>query len=307
VLLRTPQGVYRPICDFRGNVLALLDESGDIVESYRYDGFGRMGVFDGTGEELTSGTAVGNPFGFACKRYDPTTALFHFGARWYDPALGRFISPDPLGFVDGPNPYAYCAGDPVNFVDPWGLRAGPSALEKLRALWALTRVIQTAQSVSRPAGALDGLRAQLYDEFVADPVRQLRESIQTFREDPSLPNALYLYRATEQAVSILVAPWPQLGRYQGPKPTYTENPAHVPGPTLRPGKTPLPADARAVFRNAVPNDANSPTAWFGRNSQGRIYRFSVDRNGSAHFSGIDGVGDGTRNLTTYARKRLGEQ
>ena len=118
--LRTPQGVFRPICDFRGNVLALLDESGDIAESYRYDGFGRMRVFDGPSAEITA-SAVGNPFGFACKRYDPTTALCHFGARWYDPALGRFLSPDPLGFVDGPNRYAYCAGDPVNFVDPWGL------------------------------------------------------------------------------------------------------------------------------------------------------------------------------------------
>lgn len=101
-------------------MLALLDESGDIAESYRCDGFGRITVFDGTGAEHAA-SALGDPFGFACKRYDPTTALCNFGARWYDPALGRFLSPDPLGFVDGPNRYAYCVGDPVNFVDPWGL------------------------------------------------------------------------------------------------------------------------------------------------------------------------------------------
>jgi len=196
-------GIYRPICDFRGNVLALLDESGDIAESYGYDGFGRMAVFDGAGNAITA-SAVGNPFGFACKRYDGTTALYHFGARWYDPALGRFISPDPLGFVDGPNRYAYCAGDPVNFVDPWGLCAGTTSLDRLRALWALTRIIQAAQSASRPAGALDVPRAQAYDEFVAGPAGDLRESIQAFREDPDLPNALYLYRATEQAAAILM-------------------------------------------------------------------------------------------------------
>ena len=74
MLLRTQAGVFRPICDVRGNVLALLDESGDIAESYRYDGFGRMRVFDGTGAELTA-SARGNPFGFACRRYDPTTVL----------------------------------------------------------------------------------------------------------------------------------------------------------------------------------------------------------------------------------------
>ena len=122
MLLRTQAGVFRPICDFRGNVLALLDESGDIAESYRYDGFGTPRLFDSSGSELPAPcSALGNPFGFACKRYDATTALCHFGARWYDPALGRFLSPDPLGFVDGPNRYAYCAGDPVNYVDPWGL------------------------------------------------------------------------------------------------------------------------------------------------------------------------------------------
>ena len=171
VLLRTPQGVFRPICDFRGNVLALLDESGDIAESYRYDGFGTPRLFDSSGSELPAPcSALGNPFGFACKRYDATTALCHFGARWYDPALGRFLSPDPLGFVDGPNRYAYCAGDPVNYVDPWGLCAGPGTLDKLRALWALTRITQTAQSASRHAGALDDLRGQLGEE-----ARQVRD------------------------------------------------------------------------------------------------------------------------------------
>lgn len=73
---------------------------------------------------------------------------------------------------------------------------------------------------------------------------------------------------------------------------------------LRPGKTPLPSDAQEVFRNAVPNDPYNPTAWFGRNSQGQTYRFSLGKDGTAHFSGIDGVGDGVRNLTDYARQRL---
>jgi len=233
---------YRPICDVRGNLLALLDESGDIAESYRYDGFGRMRVFDGTGAELTA-SVLGNPFGFACKRYDPTTALCHFGARWYDPALGRFISPDPLGFVDGPNPYAYCAGDPVNFVDPWGLCAELTSLDKLRALWALTQIIQIAESVSRPAGALDDLRAQLYDEFVAGPSRDLRESIQAFREDPSLANALYLYKATEQATAVLMmlVPGPTAGegrvhsRYADGTPVYVgQRPRRLGQPTPDP-------------------------------------------------------------------------
>jgi RHS repeat-associated protein len=48
------------------------------------------------------------------------TGLVYFGARWYDPEIGRFISVDPA--EDGENWYGYCGGDPVNWVDPDGLR-----------------------------------------------------------------------------------------------------------------------------------------------------------------------------------------
>ncbi|HND31139.1 MAG TPA: hypothetical protein PLA94_14130 [Myxococcota bacterium] len=96
----------------------------------------------------------------------------------------------------------------------------------------------------------------------------------------------------------------KLPRYDGHKPTYLINPAHVPGRGLRPGKTPLPADAESVFQKAVPNDPVKPTAWFGKNSDGQIYRFSLGNDGTAHFSGIDGVGDGLRNLSPYPVERL---
>jgi hypothetical protein len=44
-------------------------------------------------------------------------------ARYYDPEVGRFLSPDPIGFLDGLNLYAYCGNNPVGFVDPLGLWA----------------------------------------------------------------------------------------------------------------------------------------------------------------------------------------
>lgn len=96
----------------------------------------------------------------------------------------------------------------------------------------------------------------------------------------------------------------KLPRYQGPKPTYDVNPAHVPGPTLQPGKTPLPKDAEAAFKRAVPDDPVSPRHWYGKGDDGTIYRFSSSNDGKAHFSGADGVGDGIRNITEYARGRL---
>ena len=46
------------------------------------------------------------------------TGLYHTGARYYDPRLGRFLSTDPLMQAPGLNVYAYVVGDPLNAVDP---------------------------------------------------------------------------------------------------------------------------------------------------------------------------------------------
>ncbi len=55
--------------------------------------------------------------------YDPDTGLIHFGFREYDPTIGRFISPDPLGYAGGDvDLYGYCLDDPINFVDRDGLK-----------------------------------------------------------------------------------------------------------------------------------------------------------------------------------------
>lgn len=57
---------------------------------------------------------------YASYRRDSETGLYHCGARYYAPWLGRWTSPDPLGMVDGPNVYTYCNSDPVNWTDATG-------------------------------------------------------------------------------------------------------------------------------------------------------------------------------------------
>ena len=61
---------------------------------------------------------------FTGERHDRQTGCYHLGrrTRLYSPGLMRFLSPDPQSPYGrgGINVYAYCAGDPVNFVDPTG-------------------------------------------------------------------------------------------------------------------------------------------------------------------------------------------
>jgi len=51
---------------------------------------------------------------------DPATGLIYARARWYDSETGMWLSPDPLGYRDSSNLYAFAAGDPVNGRDPRG-------------------------------------------------------------------------------------------------------------------------------------------------------------------------------------------
>ena len=62
------------------------------------------------------------PFGFAGGLYDAETGLVRFGARDYDPELGRWTAKDPILFDGGQtNLYVYVGNDPVNRIGPSGL------------------------------------------------------------------------------------------------------------------------------------------------------------------------------------------
>ena len=60
-------------------------------------------------------------YAFTGREWDAEVGLYYYRARYFDPALGRFISSDPSGFVDGPNLFAYVGNKPTTYVDPFGL------------------------------------------------------------------------------------------------------------------------------------------------------------------------------------------
>jgi len=105
---------YRIIKDHLGSVRMIDNAStGEIVKEIEYDEFGNI---------ITETGTYSIPFGYAGGLQDRDTGLIHFGARWYDPEVGRWISKEPLGFEGAMNFYSYCDGDPVNFVDVNGLK-----------------------------------------------------------------------------------------------------------------------------------------------------------------------------------------
>ncbi|NOY81359.1 MAG: hypothetical protein GXP31_10185 [Kiritimatiellaeota bacterium] len=76
VLLQTPTGVYHPLYDFRGNIVALFDDAtGALAEYYTYDAFGRTKIFAPDGTDLAQ-SAVGNIFFFCTKFFDSDLGLY---------------------------------------------------------------------------------------------------------------------------------------------------------------------------------------------------------------------------------------
>ena len=65
-------------------------------------------------------TRSGTPTASAPKNSEDHAGLYYFGARYYDPEIGRWLTPDPLGFIDGPNKYLYVADNPLNLLTRGG-------------------------------------------------------------------------------------------------------------------------------------------------------------------------------------------
>ncbi|MEM1013738.1 MAG: RHS repeat-associated core domain-containing protein, partial [Planctomycetota bacterium] len=78
-------------------------------------------IFEAPSNGEVEASAVGNVFGFQGLPLDSETGLFYVRNRMLDPELGRFITKDPVGYVDGPSAYAFAMNSPVNYGDPLGL------------------------------------------------------------------------------------------------------------------------------------------------------------------------------------------
>lgn len=105
-----------------GSLRAVSNSTGTIIKQIDYDSFGN--IINDTNPTLRI------PFGFAGGLHDRDTGLVRFGARDYDPAIGRWTAKDPIDFAGGDtNLYGYVINDPVNMTDPVGLYCGSGISE----------------------------------------------------------------------------------------------------------------------------------------------------------------------------------
>ncbi|MBN1295753.1 hypothetical protein JXA80_03170 [bacterium] len=114
VMMKTGSGDYFCHRDKQGSVIALSNATGAAVETYTYSPYGSP----------ANASMLGNVLMYCGSVYDLETGLYSMRARYYSPAVGRFLSPDPLGFNGGGlNMYTYAMNNPVRFTDSMGLYA----------------------------------------------------------------------------------------------------------------------------------------------------------------------------------------
>ena len=157
------------VTDHLGSVRAVVDGiSGEVVETSDYYPFGSRW---NTATNLTDQT---NRFRYNSKEEQsslyPTAvrnaiSYIDYGARQYDPVLGRWFAQDPLSEkYYGISPYAFCAGNPVKYLDPDGekLYFASNVSEKFKQQFAATVQFMNSKGTAGDLAKLDASEVAYY-------------------------------------------------------------------------------------------------------------------------------------------------
>ncbi len=100
-----------------GSVALEVDKDGDIISYEEYFPYGGTALIAGRNQREVKV----KEYRYSGKERDDSTGLYYYGARYYAPWLGRWISADPAGTVDGLNVFEFVGGNPISQVDVGGM------------------------------------------------------------------------------------------------------------------------------------------------------------------------------------------
>jgi RHS repeat-associated protein len=133
------QRFYAIITDLVGTPAEMLAPDGTLA------GYQQHTLWGGT---TWGSDGASTPLRFPGQYEDPETGLHYNNQRYYDPVTGSYLSPDPLGLVPAPNPYAYVP-NPHVLTDPLGLasRGGADELFRNTMPQTLSQELQVAEAL----------------------------------------------------------------------------------------------------------------------------------------------------------------
>jgi RHS repeat-associated protein len=176
--------------------LAATDASGNLLWRTSYRPYG---------ERLTGGDGGKNKEWFGGKPYEDVTGLSYFGARWYDPVLGRFAAIDPVDWseanpVHSFNRYGYANNNPYKFVDPDGRNAVVNQVARVEVVGNSAR----ARAMERGPRGGSGKTGAVEQSFLQKATYQQSEfSIDIFKIDFIVTPQLFPIQMLKRASQIL--------------------------------------------------------------------------------------------------------
>ncbi|MBI2839109.1 MAG: Ig-like domain-containing protein, partial [Acidobacteria bacterium] len=167
--------VKTTITDLSGKLLSEVFEQRFVFES------GNKLLYDLPAENEHETSSVANTTTFQGRDLDPETGLVFIRMRYFDPELGRFLQPDPMGYADSANLYQGFGNNPGNQTDPLGLQTSSDRqLQAANNVLRLQRERRTAEEASGVGSFLSAWGGDMW-ETIAKPWRHDLQELEEFK------------------------------------------------------------------------------------------------------------------------------